>query len=443
MHIQIIYGHNGKTIDLRGTVNQISRELIFHFPTLAEHHHKDLLANLKILAKQQNIFLRVIDDKAASIKKSEDHFAPERIVNAFGWDQDFRVALEAARYLGNGKRPTEEEIRSALMECNEDYEKAALLSCGVNPTEENVQLLQDVVKNVLCKSEGITVPRPKIIKAHCQLDVEFSEALTRAFDKEMVMPVKLGGKHAKGMFVAWDEQTSKTLLIKPGSGKQNPSAGMSEDDAPQSAREAAFYHLAEILGIQHHLPEARLVNLDGQPTAVLALLPWHYKKAQELSKKDPVGVRRLFNVYEFDGTLWKWATLDYIGGNVDRHGGNIMLYDSDVQLIDHGSSMAGPSFNPGGDKYTFIPYYLRVFSGLNFKVATPKERINAIPVASNEVDEKLSQWLLSVQPELVAKALYKYEVNPQPVLDRLKKLDELSQTVKISLAINKLWCTPK
>jgi hypothetical protein len=120
-----------------------------------------------------------------------------------------------------------------------------------------------------------------------------------------------------------------------------------------------------------------------------------------------------------------------------------MAYESDVQLIDHGSTMAGPSFNPGGDKFTFIPFYLRVFSGTNFKVANPKERIRAIPVATSEIDSKLHMWFRSFQPEEIMAGLYKYEIDPKPMLDRLKLIDEMTRGQNFSLIINKLWCTPK
>jgi hypothetical protein len=386
----------------------------------------------------------VSDFTTNSFRKAEKELNDKNIVNAIGVDQELQRAIEAARYLGNGTWPTEDEIRIALIECNEDCELAALMACGVPATKDNVEALKSILENVLCKSESdIEVPKPELIRAHCVLDTDFAESLKKAFDKDLVIPVKLGGKHSKGMFVAYDEEKGRTLLIKPGSGKQNPAAGMAEEDASQSNREAAFYHLSEILKINQHLPEARLVSLDGRDTAILILLPWHYKKVQELSKKDPTGIRRLFHLYLDEGMLWKWATLDYIAGNVDRHGGNIMAYGQDVQLIDHGSTMAGPSFNPGGDKYAFIPYYLRVFSGTNFKVANPKERLKAIPVASSEIDAKLHLWFRSVQAEEVMAGLYKYEIDPKPMLDRLKLIQESVEGQNFSYIINKLWCVPR
>jgi hypothetical protein len=274
-----------------------------------QHKHKDILANLKCISKQQNIFLQIVDDTAGHtgyFGKTED-FESSTLQVHLGFNEEFKQALEAARYLSVGERPTALKVREALVDADEDPEKAALIAYGLEPSEKNLKALKELIGTVFAKSEQLEIKKPNAIEPATVLDQAFAQALARAFDAKMVVPVTFKGKHTNGMFVAWDEEGSNRLLLKPGAGQQNPSAGMADENYTQTQREVAFYHLAETLELNRFLPEARMVYLDKKAYAVFQLLPWHYKKAQELKKQDPAGVARLFRLYQEHGELYQWA----------------------------------------------------------------------------------------------------------------------------------------
>lgn len=123
------------------------------------------------------------------------------------------------------------------------------------------------------------------------------------------------------------------------------------------------------------------------------------------------------------GLLYKIATLDYLCGQVDRHAGNLMLDDGhQFKLIDAGSSFAGSTFAPGKDPKSFIPYYLRVFSPRKFTILTPKERYNSLPQLTAAADAALKAWVDTLNDGQIINILHQYQINPQPVMDRLKAM---------------------
>lgn len=445
MHITVTDAQTNRVVDLKGPSSHIQRELLREFPWIAAETHVSLKDTLKAISRSQNLFVRVVEAEGAPLAKNIGRglrYDSAVIDSMAGYNSRTEQAMEAARYLSS-KVPTEEELREAVITADGNPEVGVLIAHGIEPTKENLELLRVIIEGQLSKSDkSVHLPKADSIDPFLPIDKDASDAVKRAFDKDMVFSVKLGGKHAKGMFVAWDEQTGETYLVKPGYGKQNPAAGLADGEAGQSQREAAFYRLAEEIGLGQHIPETRLVYMDGSLVAILRLLPWHYEKAQDVKKRDEAGVRRLFHLYMEEGVLFRWAVLDYIGGNVDRHGGNVMIYDSDVQMIDHGSSMAGANFNPGGDKFTFVPFYLRVFVDTNFKLLPPETRVKTLPLLSNADEQALRDWFYSIDIEAVTQAVAEYGIDPLPIVARYKKLSKNGAHGRLDLAINEAWCLP-
>ena len=53
--------------------------------------------------------------------------------------------------------------------------------------------------------------------------------------------------------------------------------------------------------------------------------------------------------YLDNGDVHRMAVMDWVLGNADSHGQNVLVNaaDDQIALIDHGSAFAGPNFNPG------------------------------------------------------------------------------------------------
>lgn len=337
--------------------------------------------------------------------------------------------FKAAKFLAGGYQPSQEEIEQALREHDGDYEVAALESHHLQINDENLRNIRKMAylyikQDELSKSEENVAAIPRVVKPFNDEAIPVADIVRTAFEHNDVHEIKLKGKHSKGTALIRDYNTGNLWLLKPGSGKASPAAGISEEKADQATREVAFNDCARILGLGQYVPNSALLKLDGENVSALFFFPIDYQPVEKLKKKNLEMLRQVFQRMSLNGLLYKLAILDYLLGNVDRHAGNILINEGeDVRLIDAGSTFAGPSFSPVTDSQnTFVPYYLRVFSDRKFSVLTPKEKYDLIPSVNRQVDEALAMWVKSIPDgQLVAK-MNEFGINPQPVIDRLNAL---------------------
>jgi len=278
------------------------------------------------------------------------------------------------------------------------------------------------------------------VKAVTQDGEEVAELLKESYKAGLVLPVKLSGKHSAGSFVARNEAASKSLLLKPDSGGQSPAKGAGEDTSSQSAREACFYQLAKAFGLGEFFPEAQLITVNGKEYAAFGMLPLEYTTIERREKTDPAYPTRLFLLHLHSGALHKWATMDFVFANVDRHGNNLMVNNENViKLIDQGSAFAGKDFAPGKDKSTFIPYYLRVWAPKKFNGLLPEEKLRYLPRTSGQTNLELKNWIASISAGVIMQQCNKYGIDPVPSLDRLNKLNAAIKGQDTDLVINQFW----
>ena len=211
------------------------------------------------------------------------------------------------------------------------------------------------------------------------------------------------GKHTEGTLIAGDEE----ILLKPGSGQQNDTAGARDSSSSQTNREVAFYEIGKVMGIGDYLQEAQVVFVDSKPYAAIRMLPESTWK--DMNKIDPTTSRRLFYLHLPE--LYKWAAVDWILGNADRNAGNVMSDGIKIKLIDHGSAFAGKHFAPVSDPNSWVPYYMRsvIHNG-------------TVPKLSPQQSEELGKWLQSIDREAISKISVSYGIDPKPMLDRLETL---------------------
>ncbi len=289
-------------------------------------------------------------------------------------------------------------------------------------------------------------PQPtaqNVVTAHPEAQ-DVADGVARAYKDGMVFPVALGGKHSKGSMIAHDPQTKSTVILKSGSGGAGGAAGSKQDPSNPNAREAAFYYVAKDWGIDQWFPRAELLLVDGRPYAALKLLPLDYTTLDYTERKEPGISRRILQPHLYDGDLHKWATLDYVCGNPDRHGQNVMVDPKhDLRLIDHGSAFAGPAFDPAHDKNSFVPYYLRAWALKDQFVQMPApDKLRALPRVPESCARKLAQWVLSISPERLQAICVRYGIDPTVTLERLRRVqDGVSAGTPPDLMINQLWST--
>lgn len=438
--LQHIMGSPHASPELVGRVNDFAQSTgnadlanrVMQHPMFGNQHLAQMVKNAE-------------DVLSKSIDAGAKELARHPVISAqLGFEPAQHPAFRAARFLAMGAQITDEDERNALYHEDGDIERAALLAYGLPDTEENLESLRAVmeIRDVRKGEMDGSVPVTKAVTAHPE-GKDVGESIERAVKDSFVFPVALGGKHSNGSMLAYDEDTQTTWLLKSGSGGAGGAAGSKQDPSNPNAREAAFYYVAKEWGIEKHFPRAELVLLNDQPFAALTLLPLNYKNLDEREREAPGIARRILHPFLHDGTLHQWAVIDYVLGNPDRHGQNVMVNPKqDVRLIDHGSAFAGDMFDPAHDQNSFVPYYLRAWhlEG-SFNQKSSDEKLKGLPRVAPQVAHQLAEWIGSINADKLTEICKRYGINWEPTLTRLGKLQVAASNEPADLAINKLWVT--
>lgn len=363
-----------------------------------------------------------------------------------GFAPKVHTAFEAARFLINGQTLTLDQVRRALWQEDGDFERAALVAYGIDPDESNLKALRAVMTlSGMEKNE----PREQEFEVDCPN--EFSTAacseVQRGFDSRLVQHVNLNGKYSKGSMVVRDPKSAHVYLLKPDSEGRSPAAGMGEEPAvSQPRREAAYWQIANLLGLGGGIPRADLIMVNHEEWAAIRLLPYNFKNLEKRWRSQQAQVMNTLERYRAQGLLHKWAVLDFILGNPDRHGQNLMIghdekmapIDNEIALIDHGSAFAGYAFAPSSDANSFIPFYLRAWAQQKgFNKSPPEDKLRQMPTVNYEVNRMLKSWIEQIDPKRIERLVKQFGIDPGPVLSRLSRLRALPDQPDI--AINKLW----
>lgn len=328
-------------------------------------------------------------------------------------------------------------VRQALMANGGDPRDAVLTAYGLN-TPEGKKAFDNVKQLKLHKTEDV-LKAPKSIVGIDNEDM--AAVVQKAYKDGQVEPIALGGKHSSGSYIIKDEKGNNWLL-KPGSGKKSPAAGVDETKGSQSRREAAFSALAKLLEI-HEVKPAHLLSIDSKEVASIQMWPMDWTNLHRTMYEDANIPRRALDRYLRNGKLFRWSVLDFIAGNPDRHGNNLMVSSEEdgnkIGLIDHGSAFAGHHFDPGNDKDSFVPYYLRVWAGPEFHGLESDEQLDQMPKLTGEADQEFREWVEALDPKAIEAVLHKYGIEPSAVLARLKEIQSNPMAENMSQHINLCW----
>lgn len=330
------------------------------------------------------------------------------------------------------------KLRSAMLLSDGDIYSAVLFAVGIEDTPENrsaIRATQDMMP--LVKSEGPPVPPDAEVTPLSSTAFDVAEDVARHL--EGARPAHLDGRHSRGSFFV--DTPSATWFLKPGSGRQSPIMGMTDDPVPASAREAAFWAVAVDWGLSEDLTRAEWIRIGDHPYAAIKFLP-PSKYFSLIDQMDDEHARTFaaLESYRQRGRLWQWGVLDYVLGNGDRHGHNMMISkDGEIKLIDHGSAFAGRHFDPAIDVDSFTPYYLRYSApkDVNFTTLRPRDKLLYMPDLPTSVQGRLRGWLGSLDPERLKHTLGRFGLNPTPVLGRLEKTKAAGSD--LAGYLNRLW----
>lgn len=378
---------------------------------------------------------------------SEDHLEVAR--HMVGYDPQTSPEFIAARFLAGGGFASDDAVRTALILYDTDFEMAALRAYGLPRNEAYREMLRATMAlrsylPEVKKSEIEPAAIPRDIQAALPEGEKCAAAVRRAQSSGHLVSVQLdpSAKHSKGTAIATDPDSKEKKLLKPGSGKLSPSAGVRDETADQSQREVAWAKLVRALGVQDFYPHADLLIVDGQRVAALDLLATDYKGLDKVRQADAsFDPSKLFQPYVASGELYKWALIDWIFGNPDRHANNIMINTdhTDLKLIDHGSAFAGINFDPAHDSKSFVPFYLRAWAQDKvWSELSPQEREDEIPRMNADDSVAFGQWIEGIDEAEVTEIMQKYGLNPGPVIARLRQLKSIDPAERADYLIG-LW----
>jgi hypothetical protein len=289
--------------------------------------------------------------------------------------------------------------------------------------------------DVLTKSD----PIPTSIELHQPLtaflpeDIPIAAIINTAINNKQTYALDLPGKHSNGTFAAQDVETGKWYLVKPGSGGLSNAAGLREIFASQSRREAIGSAISRVMGLSKFVLHCALLREGERELACFPLIPPNYKNMKQWRQEDPNLPKELLLPYLKNGWIYKWSLFDWIIGNADRNGGNVMMSrEGNALLIDHGSTIAGTSFNPGLDNKSFIPYYLRVWDD-NFNHR--EDKLEAMPKIDLTDEIELEKWVNSIDKNELNRICCIYEVSPTELVNRFEDL----KRVNVWNHLMKLW----
>lgn len=337
-----------------------------------------------------------------------------------GEDLDSLKGLAAAKFL-SGKEPDQEKYAVALR-LLDDPDRAALYSVGLPDNARNLKALVAAKGFTEMSKAEPGVPHILSVEPANEEGRETATQIQRGIQHDLIKPLKLKGKHSSGTQVVKDPETERTWLLKPGSGKLSPGKGISDEKASMSAREAAFWHGAKVMGLEEYVPRTDLILVNAQEWAAVALVPFNYKTIDKLNRQESGKAAAVLEPYRKKGLVHRWAVMDGVLSNVDSHGQNVLTDGVDVKLIDHGSTFAGVNFDPAHDTKSFIPFYLRAWAGPDFAQLSPEERFKAMPGLDHEAAQEFSVWLESIDENRLMAEVAKYGIDPSPVIARLRNL---------------------
>lgn len=377
----------------------------------------------------------------------EEHGESGVVSDLVGASNPFHKLIEAAKLITNRDSIPLERARYAFVRFEDDPEAAALYAVGLQDNQTNRNALKAALEtSPMYKAEDAEEGRVKMPSSILPTDEDSKSMvgeIINAYKNGDVHRIDLNGKHSKGTLIARDPRTLHVWLIKPGSGGISPAAGVADETASQSSREAAFSHIARAWGLGDHVIRAELLNVDKQQWAALYMLPFDYQNADKWKKADGAFLLRTMEHYRQLGTLHKLAVLDFILGNPDRHAQNVMVSRrGEMVLIDHGSAFAGTNFAPGSDKKSFVPFYLR-YNTKNFStLPSDADRLNRMPRIPYMAQHELAEWIRKLDLDKMVEILQRFGINPAPEVARFHEIRKMANNeADLDRSINMLWVT--
>lgn len=416
------------------------------------HKHDEALYLWEALKRNQHLSPEILDLLISKLnpKNSQDFVLATKVLDhpLFKPKEDLSKVLDkaaavfAANYNNMGER-----AKARIEPWLKAQPKAVKLQLHLNPL---IIPNLDPQSKTLKKSEpfGYNLSGNVPVSPVNPLDDELATQISQAFNSGKVEAIKLDGKYSKGSRLA--AINGKVYLLKGEPIEQNDIKGSDEQKATPAQREAAFPKLAQAALKGDPLAQAFLpAALVQAGDHIYAVMEWKGGKGtctlDELYRHDPVSTRKLLDEKLQNGDLHKLAAIDYLFGNGDRHGNNVMTDGKEIYMIDHAGAFAGRDFSPATDGASFVPFYLRtnVEPLVNFNELSGPQKFNHMSVANINANRDIRAWLHQLPIEKMVEMAKGNGIDVSGIWKRYQELLRAVNMENASQGINRLWTLGK
>lgn len=196
------------------------------------------------------------------------------------------------------------------------------------------------------------------------------------------------------------------------------------DEAFSTAhKEVAYFNCSRFFGLSHMVPECAGDQQEGK---FYSVAEWKHG-AQPYDPRDREHYQGLVD----DGTVHKAAVMNMLLGNVDRHGGNWLVKDHQLLLIDNGFAFGynGGARLPGsgGQIKSRTPRYLRLL--LDDDPGDLEESDFQAAISAVETPEHIANWVKSLSEDRLMQVLEQSRVPDAAIRQALQGLQRAKQFV--------------
>ena len=188
-------------------------------------------------------------------------------------------------------------------------------------------------------------------------------------------------------------------------------------DEDEGVREVLLPHISKYFGLSHMVPKVSLHTVPGKGHLVVQENLNNHLSELEAQYEDYYGSKGYKNNFAKGmltsaqkGDLAKAAVMNFLTGNIDRHGGNYLVHPEEgAKLIDHGFTFADPFAENIGVAYLSHRSVHKTDIPINLE-----EYINSLPV--DEMDKELSP----LKREGFIEPGFSFKYRKQMLLNKLK-----------------------
>lgn len=325
------------------------------------------------------------------------------------------TAFDAVRWM-TGREPVGSGMeRLAWVGEDGDAVAAALRAYGEEPTAENRAAVEAWMRSMDRKNSNQNEP---VVAGIIAGDEPAAVEIRRANQDGGLRP------RANGTLYARDPETGSEWMLRP---------------CPTAPKAAAFAEIAEAWGLGHYVLGAAVVAVDDQPYLAERLAPRDMVTLGDQGRCSVNSPRMSLDPVLQDGSLHRWAVLDYVLGNPDRPPSSVLVSERRAAYLIRNEGAFAETFQPALDPRCFAPAYMTVWGPSGWANLGVYEKRAAWPGMAGSAEATVT-WFGNQSEEPVKLTCARRGLASEGPLGRLRHLRERAAVEGLDRALREVWC---